>query len=104
MRVHWLVGNRWAEAAVRRCACKAWKALPTFYQENLRAADESIMKAPLAQPIRLTEGQTEMLTKALTDAAKEGARSKSGETQMIKKPMEKSPSPTVKSGKKSLVI
>jgi len=62
------------------------------------------MKAPLAQPIRLTEGQTEMLTKALADAAKQGAKSKSGETQMIKKPAEKPVPPAPKSGKKSMII
>ena len=44
------------------------------------------MKSPSNEPIRLTESQTEMLTRALAEALQEAAIPKSSETEFIKKP------------------
>jgi hypothetical protein len=65
------------------------------------------METKPIQPIRLTEGQTELLTKALLEAEAQGAKSKSGETLPIKKQLDK-PLPSSNrpgpSAKKPMVI
>ena len=62
-------------------------------KETLAHADKVGMEASTNNPIRLTEGQTELLTKALAEAAEQGAKSKSTETQAIRKPLAKPASP-----------
>ena len=47
------------------------------------------METKANEPIRLTEGQTELLTKALIEAAEQAAQPKAHETEIISKPLVK---------------
>ena len=64
------------------------------------------METKANEPIRLTEGQTEMLTKALAEAAEQAAKPKAGETEMISKPLVKPAAASAPSSraKKPMVI
>jgi hypothetical protein len=73
-------------------------------KENLADADKVVVEASTNNPIRLTEGQTELLTKALAEAAEQGAKSKSTETQAIRKPLAKPAPPAGRPAKKSMVV
>lgn len=45
------------------------------------------METKTSEPIRLTEGQTELLTKALFEAAEQAAQPKVHETEITTKPL-----------------
>ena len=65
------------------------------------------METKPSEPIRLTEGQTEMLTKALVEAAEQAATPKANETEIISKPLAKPDAaltPSAKAAKKPMVI
>jgi hypothetical protein len=47
------------------------------------------MAVPSNEPIRLSERQTEMLTRALVEAAQEAKAPKASETDILKKPAPK---------------
>ena len=64
------------------------------------------METKPSEPIRLTEGQTELLTKALAEAAEQAAKPKASETEIISRPLVKpaaAPVPTNRA-KKPMVI
>jgi hypothetical protein len=54
-------------------------------------ADGTGMDAPADKTIRLSEGETEMLMRALVEAAEQQPRSQTGETQFIKRQAESAP-------------
>lgn len=59
------------------------------------------------EPIRLTEGQTEMLTKALAEAAEQAALPKAHDTEVIGNPLPKpavAAAPSTSRSKKPMVI
>lgn len=65
------------------------------------------METKLSEPIRLTEGQTELLTKALVEAAEQAAQPKARETEIVIKPLAKlaaATAPSNRSAKKPMVI
>ncbi len=62
------------------------------------------MDAPSYKPIRLTESQTELLTKALAEAAEMAAKSTFTDTQVIRRPLGKPVSPLVTTAKKPRII
>ena len=65
------------------------------------------METKLNESIRLTEGQTELLTKALVEAAEQAARPKAPETEIVAKPLAKpagGTTPAKLSAKKPMVI
>jgi hypothetical protein len=65
---------------------------------------EALMEAESNKPIRLTEGQTELLTRALTEAVEQGAIPTAGDTQTIKKPVVKAaPSTATASYKRTFI-
>ena len=72
--------------------------------ENAARADKSIVEALSNKPIRLTEGQTELLTKALMEAAEQGAAPRCSETQVIRKPLPKLPAPVPKPSPRVTII
>jgi len=47
------------------------------------------METKPSEPIRLSEGQTELLTKALLEAAEQANQPKAHETEIVSKPMVK---------------
>jgi len=62
------------------------------------------MAAPSEEPIRLTAGQTELLTRALVEAARQAALPRSSETEVIKHPAPEPPPPAAKPPKKLTII
>ena len=64
------------------------------------------METKANEPIRLTEGQTELLTKALIEAAEQAAQPKAHETEIVSKPLVKpaAPQPSNRAAKKPMVI
>jgi hypothetical protein len=65
------------------------------------------METKSSEPIRLTEGQTELLTKALLGAAEQAAQPKAYETEIATKPLAKPAAatpPSNRSAKKPMVI
>jgi hypothetical protein len=62
------------------------------------------MVAQTDEPIRLTEGQTEMLTRALAEAARQAATPKLSETEIIKKSAPTPVRPAVKPPNKITII
>ena len=62
------------------------------------------METKSSEPIRLTEGQTELLTKALLGAAEQAAQPKAHETEVAYKPLSKPAAATPPSVKKPMVI
>jgi len=65
------------------------------------------METKSSEPIRLTEGQTELLTKALVEAAKQAAQPKAHETEITAKPLATpatATAPSNRSAKKPMVI
>jgi hypothetical protein len=62
------------------------------------------MAAPSDEPIRLTESQTELLTKALAEAARQAALPRLSETEIIKHPTAERTLPAAKPSKKGTVI
>ena len=65
------------------------------------------METKTSEPIRLTEGQTELLTKALVEAAEQAAQPKAHETEIATKPLPRpdaATAPSNRSAKKPMVI
>ena len=65
------------------------------------------METKPSEPIRLTEGQTEMLTKALLEAAEQAAQPKAHETEIVVKPLAKpevAATPASRLAKKPMVL
>jgi hypothetical protein len=65
------------------------------------------METKSSEPIRLTEGQTELLTKALHEAADQAAQPKAHETSVVSRPLAKPAAatpPSNRSAKKPMVI
>jgi hypothetical protein len=65
------------------------------------------METKPSEPIRLTEGQTELLTKALLEASQQAAQPKVHETEIITKPLVKPVAATAtsnRSAKKPMVL
>lgn len=65
------------------------------------------METKANEPIRLTEGQTEMLTKALAEAAQQAAAPKADETNFITRPVAKADvaaTPATSRAKKPMVL
>ena len=65
------------------------------------------METKPSEPIRLSEGQTELLTKALLEAAKQAAQPKAHETEITTKPLAKpdaATAPSNRSAKRPMVI
>ena len=65
------------------------------------------METKSSEPIRLSEGQTELLTKALVEAAEQAAQPKAHETEITAKPMARlaaATAPFNRSAKKPMVI
>jgi hypothetical protein len=58
-----------------------------------RPADDCTMDAPVDKTVRLSEGETEILMRALVEAAEQQSRAKPGDTQFITRPAEASPNP-----------
>ena len=81
-----------------------WGWVLMILQGKPGPADKSLMDALSNKPIRLTESQTELLTKALAEAAELGAKSRSAETQVIRRPLGKPASPLVTTPKKHRII
>ena len=62
------------------------------------------MVAQTNEPIRLTEGQTELLTRALEEAARQASTPRSSETEIINKPAPTLVRPSVKPPNKITII
>jgi len=61
------------------------------------------METKTSESIRLTEGQTELLTKALLGAAEQAAQPKVHETEITTKPLA-TPAPSKRSAKRPTVL
>ena len=87
--------------------CKAWNHGGRPSCGGIPASLGLSMETKANEPIRLSEGQTEMLTKALAEAAEQAALPKAHDTEVIGNPLPKpvaAPAPSTPRAKKSMVI
>ena len=73
------------------------------YRYGIRA-DRTIMAVPSNEPIRLTEHQTELLTRAMAEALEEANAPKASETELLKKPAPKPVRPAAKPSTRAMII